>query len=361
MSQDYGRRVLTGVLDYAATHDFGPVELFDPTDWARIRADADKVDGWIAVLQHNERALFDSLPGIKVLVPHLSAPTKALSVATDAVAVGQMAAEHLLSLGLRNLAAIPSNEPEAFAELLRGFSQTVEAAGATLLLQPTERQSHADATAWIAGLPKPCGILCQKDSGAIGTIERIIAAGLRVPQDVAVIGVQNDLIHCMHHRPTLTSVAVPAEHLGWLAAQTLQRRLRTGKAQSVTVPPTGVVARQSTNTVIAGDPSVVEAVLHMRMNLARRLDVVALARRAGVSRRTLEYRFSQHLGRSIQEELNRLRLDRALTLLRLPDSPLKQIAIEVGFKHQGNFTRFVQERTGQPPLKFRNRHSRKRV
>jgi len=121
-----------------------------------------------------------------------------------------------------------------------------------------------------------------------------------------------------------------------------------------------VIVRESTQTVAIADPAVAEAVRYMRLHLDEPGDVAALARRVGVSRRTLEYHFRRALGRSIREELSRLRLDQSLSLLRVTNSPMKQIGISVGFTDPANFTRFVRSRTGLTPSQFRKRHGQKR-
>jgi len=114
-----------------------------------------------------------------VLVPHLSAQSRYLTVATDSYSVGRLAAEHLLSLGLRHLVALPFTEHDAFTEMSAGFGQAVKEAAAALVPSPPGIHDTARCIAWTAELPTPCGVLSQRDKGAMYVIEWAGAAGRR--------------------------------------------------------------------------------------------------------------------------------------------------------------------------------------
>jgi LacI family transcriptional regulator len=281
---------------------------------------------------------------------------------------GQMAAEHLLGQGLRNFAFF-GWEGVWYSEQRRlGFSARIAQAGAasgSFLQAPhvaaaqNWTQGIASLTEWLRSLPTPAGIFAVHDYRAQLLIEACQEAGLRIPDDIAVIGMDNDEVVCEHSVPTLTSVSRNSERVGWETAALLDR-LMEGEASSREIPadvllaPDGVVARQSTDRLYCSDPIVQRAVDYMRANLDAQFNIAHLAEHAGVSKRTLEMRFREETGASPHDYLNRLRVRHAQALLLQPRKrTVEQIAAECGFGTVPTFYAAFLRVSGQSLTEFR--------
>jgi LacI family transcriptional regulator len=360
INQQYGRSVLDGILSYTQAHGFAEVRLFDlPT--SRPPPQSDTLDGMIAIIDQNETAHLRNLPCPVVLVPHLYAPGKWVSVGTDPRLVARLAAEHLLSLQLRNLATVHHMGLHAYHPLADEFQQMAKAAGADFFLSPEPVLDDARAIEWIRHLPTPCGILAQRDAGALFVARWAAAAGLKVPDDIAIVGIGNDTIQCMTHSPTLTSIAIPAVKIGWTAAQLLENLIRGKSAQSAALPPVALMPRQSTTRNPAKDPLVHAAMEYMQTNLHELTNTTAIAAHVGVSRRTLQYHFRSTLNMTIHEQLAALRLQRALSLLSTTEISIKETSTATGFRQQASFTRFIHAHTGLSPKNYRKKHGHRFV
>jgi LacI family transcriptional regulator len=187
------------------------------------------------------------------------------------------------------------------------------------------------------------------------------ARGLRVPEDVAVLGIGNDPISCMGCAPTLSSVAIPAEQIGHVAAGTLNRRLGGQEVESLLLPPGAVVERESTDTVGVKDPVTRRAIAFIRANSHLPIAIPHVAAHVGISYRGLEYRFRKQAGCTVHEELTRCRLDRATELLSGSTAPIKRIAHETGRMKIQNFSRFIKHHTGLSPTEYRAQHRGRQV
>jgi LacI family transcriptional regulator len=356
MGQEYGRGVLASVLEYVQARGLPEVQLFDAMTFRGNQPRPEPLGGIIAVLGHNETARLRGLPCPTVLVPHLSADSRLLSVAPDGRVTARLAADHLLSMGLRRFAVVRHTDLRALHVLQDEFRQVVTKAGATVLPSPEFFADDAAGIDWIRSLPTPCGILCERDGGASHLVKWAAAAGRRVPDDLAIMGIGNDLLLCMTHRPTLTSVVLPAAQVGWQAAQTLVRAINGKQVRSVTVPPTTIVARQSTQISAISDPIVSKAADFMRLHMDKPIDTRKTAGHVKVSRRALEYRFREAMGRSVHEELARLRVGRAISLLSSTQTSIKSVANAIGFNRAANFNRFIKQHTGHSPSAYRRIH-----
>jgi LacI family transcriptional regulator len=363
-SSSYGRGLLRGIARYARLH--GPWSFFlEPggqdegvpplRDWG--------VDGVITLFRDRRQArrlLATRLPVVDLdftipgLVPW--------GVCNDEVGVARAAAEHLLSRGLRHFAFVGGTEPtDSLWEQQRrdAFAAEVARAGFEgrvypwpVLLWGREQKRLAR---WLERLPRPTGVLASHDQRARHVLEAARLAGLRIPDDLAVIGVDNDETLCELSTPSISSVALDTDAIGYRGAAMLHALLRGRQApkRTVLVPPLGVVARRSSDLLAMADPAVVAAVRFMDAHLSRPIRIADVLRAAGLSRKTLEVRFRRSLGRTPHEELQRRRLDRVKNLLRQTDSPLKQIARAAGFTYVEHLHLTFRRHTGMTPTQFR--------
>jgi LacI family transcriptional regulator len=184
-------------------------------------------------------------------------------------------------------------------------------------------------------------------------------SNLSVPDDVAVIGVDNDEVVCGLTDPPLSSVAVNFERAGYEAAHVLAGLMRGETAPSrIVVSPTHIVPRRSTSLLAVGDPNLAKALRFIRDRAQESPSVEAVARAAGISRRAMEKRFRDSLGRSVLDEIRRVRTDQIARLLVETELPVAQIAERLGFADVQHIARYFRSAKAMSPVAFRKQHGR---
>jgi LacI family transcriptional regulator len=367
-SRAYGRGAIRGVARYNREHGhwstwFRPQGLGDaPPPWL-VRW---KGDGIIARIENLAMARAIARVGVPVVnlrgnLPELTFPF----IGADNHAVAQLAAEHLLERGFRHLALYAYRHGFHPGMGLRCdvFRKLVESAGCpcAVLRAPDagqdatwERQQRRLA-AWIRSLPRPLGLLAINDELGLQVLDACRRIPVRVPDDVAVISVDNDEYLCELAIPPLTSIDLNSEQAGYEAAVLLDRLMKRKPlpAKLPSIQPLGVVTRRSTDVLAVEDEQVIAAVRFIRENAfkaIRERDVSAHAKSSGTSLRT---RVRQVLGRSIHQEIKRVQLEKAKTLLSTTNMPIKQVAGVAGFKTVQYLTRVFRASTGHTPAAFR--------
>jgi LacI family transcriptional regulator len=290
-------------------------------------------------------------------------------VATNNASIARLAADHLLERGFRNFGYCgmpkapvkPWSEErgEAFAAHVTGLGYSCSTfRGKPGTVRQWETLQKA-LTEWITGLERPLGLMCCNDTRAHHVLEACRRAALRVPEDVAVIGVDNDEMMCELAIPPLSSVIQGTDQLGYETAALLDRMMETGSKRLVVparhrivIEPVGIATRQSTDILAVSDPAVAEALRFIRGKVGDRLQVTDVARHVHLSRSTLDSRFRIALRRTAADEIQRLRLARAQELLRSTPMPLKQIASTVGYSTVQYMTAVFRRRVGQTPGQY---------
>jgi LacI family transcriptional regulator len=215
---------------------------------------------------------------------------------------------------------------------------------------------------WLESLPRPVGLMACNDPRARHVLEACQRLGLTVPGDVAVLGVDNDQLICELTRPPLSSIDQSARRIGYEAASLLDRMMTArreecdaseGVPTKVVVPPIGVVARVSTDTLASDDQAVVTMLRGLRSSPWQKPSVAKVAAAHGLSPGTLEQRFHNAVGRSIHAEFVRYRMQRLRRLVVETDLPLKTIAAQAGFPSLQYMTTFVRRHTGTTPARLR--------
>jgi LacI family transcriptional regulator len=183
------------------------------------------------------------------------------------------------------------------------------------------------------------------------------AAGLRVPEDLSLVGVDNDIVECELITPPLSSVAVPWRSLGEETARLVKLLLAGQPVQRkrVTIAPVDVVTRRSSDAFAVADELVERAVAWIREHVLVRISVPAVARAVGSSRKRLERRFRAALGRTVQEEVRRARVELAKRLLCGTDDSLPRVAKESGFSSAALLSVAFRRELGMPPGAYRRR------
>ena len=319
------------------------------------------------------------------------------SVVTDNAAVGRLAARHLLETGARVFGVVRDAASHASRLRAEGFAAALAEAGRPAPESPPRGPGYAvDETwgDWAAAQPRPLAVFCTDDFLARRLVRRCLAAGLRVPQDIAVLGVGDSPIDSVLAGVPLSSVRLPAERIGEQAFRTLEKVLAHprwnatevfGKKsphahpeeiteiygeksaeifernllvsndveKHVFIAPDGVSARESTALREGVGPLVGRALAYIEANLGAGVDVADVARACRASRRTLELAFRRELGHSPGEEIRRRRIERAARLLAETDLPPAVIAQSCGFADSPWFWTAFRRATGETPLRYR--------
>jgi LacI family transcriptional regulator len=287
-------------------------------------------------------------------------------VFSDDEAVGRAAAEHLLDRGLRHFGYFGHRKRGYSVRREAGFRRAVEGPGRSLdcylerdspRFDPIEFLWALDegVQRWLRSLPKPAGVFASNDIWGVQLAEVCRQADLRVPEDVALVGVDNDDLLCEMARPPLSSVVTAAGRIGQEAAAVLDRMLKGAAPprRPLLVPPVGVVARQSSDVLTMEDPEVVAAVRFIRERAHEPISVGDVARRGTISRRSLERRFRAALDRGVGEEIRRAHLERARGLLANTALPMSVVAKQSGFSDQRQLSVLFRRESGQTPTEYR--------
>jgi LacI family transcriptional regulator len=283
-------------------------------------------------------------------------------VETDDEQIARLAVEHLLERGFKHFAFCGDARFNWSVWREKHFCAHAAAAKhAAHCYRPGEftpgdvGAQSADLCRWLLGLPKPVGIMACYDIRGQEVLAACRSAGLAVPGDVAVIGVDNDALLCDLASPPLSSV-IPNTHRTGYEAAALLNRLMAGKrvpARPHLIAPLGVAARQSTDVLAVDDREVARAVQFIREHACAGINVSDILRAVPLSRRVLELRFQRLLGHTPREEILHVRLHRVKQLLAETDLPLYLIAERTGFEHVEYLSVVFKRETGQTTSAFR--------
>jgi LacI family transcriptional regulator, galactose operon repressor len=243
------------------------------------------------------------------------------SVCLDEENIAKLALEHLLAAGLRHVTTFRYDESSFAVARERAFIERARAARVQIAggwggedFSPAQRRESATGmTAWLRALPKACGIFTCTDGWARPVARYAREAGLRVPEDLALIGADNDELECELLSPPLSSVVIPWEDVGRSAAKLVRAALANEPiaGRRAVVSPIAVAARRSSDVLSIRDSFVASAVVWIRDHAHGQLTVAMVARAVGLSRQALDRRFRQALGRTIQEEVQLASADAA--------------------------------------------------
>ena len=283
----------------------------------------------------------------------------------DNVALGHLGAEHFLERGHVNFGYSGFSSELWSAERRDGFLEALHLAGRNCALHdvnypgdlnPIWDPAQIDAlAAWLKALPKPVAIMACNDMRAQQIVTAATLNGMMVPEEVAILGVNNDPIRCELSYPPLSSVAPNAFQSGYHAAEVLAEMLagRKPKNYDQRIEPLGVITRASSDALAINDRHVAAALNFIRKNACLGLKVEALSKPAFASRSQLEKKFRQYLGRSPQAEIRRVQVAKIRQLLIETDFPLKKIADLTGFEHVEYMCVLFKRVTGSSPGLYR--------
>ena len=356
-----GEQLLNGIVDFVRHN---PHWIVQHSDWwkPKRRSDYDGFDGLIV------RQPIIGLPKLarKLSVPivDISSHRRPMSgiprVTVDNYAVGKIGAEHFLRRGYRNLAFLGRKAPMYSRDRLRGFQETAEAGGAQVFVyaQPGlygwSRESVLKPVhRWLRQLPRPLAVMGDSDSAARIILEAC-QPDIGVPEEVAVVGVDNNIWVCELCKPPLSSISLELRRVGYRAASLLEDLMRGKKSpsQPIVVPPGDLCLRRSADVFAVQDRAVAKAIRFIEDHATDKVSIQSVCRHVFLSKRSLELRFRKATGRSPREEIRHVRMRLARNLLGTPMS-IAAVAAKAGFSDQSRFGRIFKRHTGMSPLAYR--------
>jgi LacI family transcriptional regulator len=364
---EFHHRIFLGVLEYSRIYRNWIIERSLPT-LAGIQRFVDQgVDGIIG--QITEPAIIEAIHRLRLPAVNISAlidVTTLANVLADDVMIGQLAADHLFSLGLAHYAFVGQDDFGFVNLRKRGFQHGLRELGcghvySEFLKAGTPEPASALARLtplgkWLISLPKPVGVFCSTDLMAFYVHRIARDCGLDLGRSVRLLGVDNQLDYCEAVHPPFSSI----EHgmIGFRAAETLERLMNGQPVPStIFVPPKGVVSRDRNNTAPAL-PSEVHAVMQLIASRSGEpLHIDELLSSLPLSRRYIEKRFKQATGRSIYQEVQRQRIERASMLLRTTRWPIERVGDAAGFTDPRQFSRVFRQYTNTSPREYRQQHA----
>lgn len=287
----------------------------------------------------------------------------------DNAKIGEAAADHFLQRGFRHIAYLNVGNYWHETERIPVIRERVQAAGAAfheidfyhhfLRNAPNALQNRRRAQEWlteiIRHLPKPLGIVLSSDDWANCVLQACEAADVAVPEEVGVLGCDNDPTVCHCTPVPLSSIDVNWDAIGYDAAALLDRLMNGEKIpmSPVLIRPKGVVTRMSTNILAVSDPRIAKALSYIWDHYAHPIGAEEVAREAGLNRRTLERGFRKHLNRSVWHEITRVRVEKAKSMLWDTTAKAHEIAEKCGFSGIVAFSKVFLRLTGMRPSEYR--------
>lgn len=358
---EYGRGVLRGVADFSEEHPHCLFRVVEP-DRAGIAALAEwRPDGLVVML--NEKKLLPRVLAMGVATVYVCKPgglENPACVQSDDLAVGRLGAAHLLERGAAAYGFVGLAEGDWVRVRAEAFRKAiVEARETCTVFQPLGKtpglRERVLLVEWLKKSPKPLALMTCNDICGRFVLETIRQTGLKAPEDVAVLGVDNEDPLSRLVWPGLSSVSLNTDEIGYKAAAMLHRMLSGASVTRnlVSIAPLGVVARGSTRPLALGDPVLSRVITAINETISQPLSVDDLAKLAQISRASLERRFRRVLDRTPLQEIRRVRIERARQLLKATDLPLKAIAAQCGYPAPSRLIEAFQAETGVTPNAYR--------
>jgi LacI family transcriptional regulator len=322
--------------------------------------------------------------GIPCILTTTRAPQKVLPYFTsNNRLLGKMGAEHFIEKGFVHFAYYsPISNLFWSKERLEGFAQRVSQTGHTTHVfgppaagtpaetakiaasveqwAPTSWMANTEhLKRWLLSLPKPVGMLAADDTVAYDMIEVANDAGIKIPEELAVLGAYNDMTRCFMAHPPLSSIVLDLEQNGYNAAALLHRIIigeEEMKGQRLMNEPTHIVTRQSTDILAVNDQDLATALHFIRTNLNRPIRVADVVAQTSISRRGLEIKFRDYIKHSIADEIMRVKVDQVANMLLESDRSMEHIADTLAFCSPGHMRKAFRRFKGTTPQLFRKEH-----
>ncbi len=366
-SKFYGRELLLGISNYARLHAFWSIFA---TERGQDDPDPAWIQNWngdgIITRSCDQKLSLEARDrGISVVsLRHLHKKPEFPSFFPDQTAIATRVAEHFFERGFRNFGYLSVSGDKGW-ELLRRqtFTEIVQKHGfASIAVRLVATEAHrnwekeeAGLVKWLQMLPKPIAIMANHDTQGILVLDACRRAEIRVPDDVAVVSVDNDPVLCEIAATPLSSLDQNVQKLGFEAAAALDRMMSGQKVrpENYFTEPGNVISRQSSDTLMVSDPRLAKAVRFVRQSAGQAMNVDDVAHASGMSRRALEKQFLAVIGRTPLQEIQEMRYRRVRQLLLETEYTLPRIAEMAGIQYHEYLVRFFKKKSGFTPGEFR--------
>ncbi len=365
-TNSYARTLLIGIGEYMLSH--GPWSVH----YAELGRD-DPPPRWLSRWDGHGIIVRGENPRLARAVARRTIPVVDLTpsrllprapwVKSDDAAIAWLAAQHFLERGFRHFAfcgdprfSWSNRRGERFGQLIRSAGHGCDFHSAKT--HPSNGEAEVDAIGgWLARLPKPVAVFASYDNRGRQVLEACRRRSLAVPEEVAVLGVDDDEVLCVLSPPPLSSITLNPRRAGWEAASLLSLMMRGEKlaAAAHLIPPVGVATRQSTDVLAVADPKVASALRYIREHACEGIGVNDVLRHCPMARRALETRFRKLLGRTPHQEILRVQLNRVKELLAGTALPVWEIADRTGFEPEYLSVVFRQD-SGLTPSEYRRKY-----
>ena len=374
-ARSFERGLLRGIANYSKLN--GPWSFFNPPAFYLKREVGGEFlhkirgvepDG-IIFREHEDKTVNELIIdcGVPtVFVPFDEKFTHLPSVVVDHKAVAMMAADHLIDQGCPAFGYVGYENMPWSNERSRYFTEHIIKAGyePPIVYKPMLQGQRAwkeevnNLVAFVRSLPKHTGLMACNDDRGSQVCEACRIAGLRVPDEIGIIGVDNDDLICNMSNPTLSSVAINIQKAGYKAARVLDQLMQNKKVADphIWIYPSQTECRESTNIIMIGNQLVTDAIRFIHQNSNKPIQVSDVAGALCVSVRSLQVEFRNSCDHTVRDEIQKARLERVLNMLVSTNISIKQIAMDLGFSHPKHIARFFKREKGIGLREYRRKH-----
>lgn len=373
-AEDYSKSLLKGITKYSREHGpwvFCRMPLFhretrgmaEILNWAHEW----EADGIIGQLYNDGSVEKIVRAGIPVIAQDFEERFTEIPNITGAYReTGAMAADYFIKKGFQHFAFYGFKNIVWSRERAEGFDERVTRSGYRVTYFEHEKARSSELwyykpsslSEWLLSLPKPIAIMACDDRLGQHITEACRHSGIRIPEEVAVLGVDNDEMLCELSDPPLSSIALDAEKGGYDAARLLDHLIRgdASELHDIVVEPTQVITRQSTDIYATHDEYIASSLNYIHQNIDKNLRVDEVVKQVPLSRRSLEIRFQRVIGCPIYHYIQNLRMEKFSKKLLETDQAVFEIAMDLGLNDMKNIARQFKQIKGCTPLEYRHRY-----
>ncbi|MBL0739644.1 AraC family transcriptional regulator [Chryseolinea lacunae] len=373
-AEEYYKNLLRGITRYSKDH--GPWTFCRMPQYYRETIGIDGIlewahewgaDGIIGQFYNSEEVTEFTKANIPVIAQDFKERFTNIPNITGAYhETGRLGADYFLKKGFKNFAFYGFNNIVWSRERAQGFEERVKEAGydvhyyehKELRTRDLWYYKPSELSRWLQSLPKPIALMTCDDNQGHHITEAAGHAGIRLPDEVAVLGVDNDEMLCNLSDPPLSSINLDAEKCGYEAARMMEKMItqKNFVARDIVVKPTHIITRHSTDIFASNDKYIVNALKYIHENLDKNLKVDQVLREVPLSRRSLEKRFIQTTGYPVYEYIYNQRIEKFTQKLLETDLTIFEIALDLGLTDSKNIARQFKQIKGLTPVEYRKKY-----
>ena len=368
-TSEFDRKLLRGMMRYSKEN--GPWLFYrTPSDnpfngtqeeWIVHWAKEWKADAIIGRWDENKLHLLDDLD-IPIVLQNTKIRSDIYSNLTgDYIGTGHLAARYFRKKFYTSYAFFGRKDIIWSQERERGFREEVMKENSRYSVFEEEIgtvYNREELTDWLMSLPKGTGLFCSNDAEALTITETCMIAGIKVPEDIAVLGVDDDDLICEISDPTISSIQLEVERGGYETCRLLHQQILSKKRKpfNVVISPSEVKERNSTLANNISDQHIKNVVRYIEENYKHDISMEDIFQLVPLSRRSVEMRFKRATGMTIYQYLLNKRIEHLAYLLITSDKPYIDLSYEVGFRDVANVSRTFRKYKGCSPLEYRRKH-----